>query len=367
VALAAPAIRHNGALNPRGSLFVTEFGIVMEASPGFTPRLAREIEALGFDLLLCPDTQNLGPDPLGQLTLAAHSTTRLRLGTGVTNPVTRDIAVLATALATLQAESHGRVVCGIGRGDSSAAHIGRRNATTAELRLAIERLRAYVRGETVDREGTASKLRWLDSVEITPFPIDVACTGPQTIAMAVDVADRVSFAVGSAPERVRWAMDVALARLKETGRARSSLRIGAYVNLVCDADERRAIELGRMISGMVAHFAGMKAGTKNTELGHLPPQLQGLAASMQGGYDMKRHAQESGTHLTRVTDEFVDWFSICGPPEKCRRRLRELLDLGLDHVYQLGGSPVARPHGARQVAMVEQARLYATDVVPYFR
>ena len=342
---------------------MTEFGIVMEASPGYTARLATEIEAMGFDVLLCPDTQNLSPDPFAQLALAAQTTTRLKLGTGVTNPVTRDVAVTATALATLQAESHGRVICGIGRGDSSAAHIGIRNGTTTQLRTFVQRLQAYTRGETIDRNGTASKLRWLDSVSVAPVVVDIACTGPQTIAMAVDVGDRVSFAVGSAPERIKWAMDVALARLAETGRARSSLSIGAYVNLVCDPDEQRAINLGRMISGMVAHFAGMKGAP----LEHLPPRLKSIAAHMQSSYDMQHHAQDKGSHLAVVPDEFVEWFSICGSPAKCRTRLRQLIDLGLDHVYQLGGSPVAHPHGARQAAMVEQARLFATDVMPHFR
>ena len=342
---------------------MTEFGIVMEASPGYTARLARDIEALGFDVLLCPDTQNLSPDPFGQLALAAHATTRLKLGTGVTNPVTRDAAVTACALATLQVESQGRVICGIGRGDSSAAHIGTKNGTTAQLREFVQRVQAYTRGDTVDRNGTPSRMRWFDSLRPDPVVMDVACTGPQTIRMAVDVGDRVSFAVGSAPERIRWAMDVALGRLKETGRPRDSLRIGAYINLVCDPDERRAIGLGRMISGMVAHFAGMK----DAPLDHLPERLKSIAAHMQSGYDMKRHAQEEGGHLEVVPDDFVDWFSICGPPAKCRARLGELLDMGLDHVHQLGGSPVAHPHGARQEAMVGQARLYATEVLPHFR
>lgn len=342
---------------------MTEFGIVMEASPGYTARLAREIEQLGFDILLCPDTQNLSPDPYGQLALAAQTTTRLRMGTGVTNPVTRDVAVTASALATLQAESNGRAICGIGRGDSSAAHAGLKNGTTAQLRTYIERLQAYTRGETVDRNGTASKLRWLDSVDVAPIVVDVACTGPQTIAMAVDVGERVSFAVGSAPERVEWAMQVALARLRETGRRRDSISIGAYVNLVCDRDEQRAINLCRMISGMVAHFAGMK----DAPLDHLPPQLKDIAAHMQSGYDMKHHAQDKGAHLAVVPDDFVDWFSICGPPAKCITRLRQLVDLGLDHVHQLGGSPVAHPHGERQAAMVEQARLFANEVMPHFR
>lgn len=335
----------------------------MEASPGYTARLARDIEAMGFDILLCPDTQNLSPDPFSQLALAAQSTSRLRLGTGVTNPVTRDVAVTASAFATLQAESRGRMICGIGRGDSSAAHAGLKNGTTAQLRTFVERLQAYTRGETIDRDGTPSRLRWYDSLSVPPVTVDIACTGPQTIRMAVDVGERVSFAVGSAAERIRWAMDVALERLAETGRARDSICIGAYVNLVCDPDEQRAIGLGRMISGMVAHFAGMK----NAPTGHLPPQLKALAERMQTGYDMKHHAQESGSHLTMVPDEFVDWFSICGPPAKCRDRLGVLLEMGLDHIYQLGGSPVAHPHGQRQQAMVEQARLYAMEVIPQVR
>ncbi len=341
---------------------MTEVGIVMEASPGFTAPLAAEIEALGFDYLLCPDTQNLSPDPFAQLALAAQTTTRLKLGTGVTNPVTRDAAVTACALATLQAESKGRVVCGIGRGDSSAEHIGVRNGTTAQLRTFVQRLQAYTRGETIDRNGQASRLRWFDSVSVDPVPVDIACTGPKTIAMAVDTGERISFAVGSAPERVAWAMETAKARLAESGRPRKDVSIGAYVNLVCDADEGRAINLGRMISGMVAHFAGMK----NAPLDHLPAQLRPLAEHMQSGYDMEHHAQEEGEHLAEVNDDFVDWFSICGPPDKCRERLQELVDLGLDHIYLLGGSPVAHPHGERQAAMVEQSRLFAREVLPHF-
>ncbi|MCL4722600.1 MAG: LLM class flavin-dependent oxidoreductase [Gammaproteobacteria bacterium] len=340
-----------------------EFGLVMEPSPGHTAPLAAEIEALGFDVLLCPDTQCLAPDPYGQLSLAAAATRRLRVGTGVTNPYTRDAAVTAGAMATLQAESGGRALCGIGRGDSSAAHIGRRSATTAELRRYVEQVQGYVRGEVVARGEGQSTMRWLADWQLAPVPVDVACTGPATIRMAADVADRVSFAVGSAPERLDWALDTLNARLRETGRDRRTLKVGAYINLVCDADESRALELGRMIAGMVAHFAGMK----DAPVDHLPPRLKALAIELKTGYDMARHAQGEGSHLTRLDDEFVDWFSICGPPAKCRQRLGALLDRGLDHVYLLGGSPVASPHGARQAALVAQSRLFATAVMPTLR
>ena len=141
---------------------------------------------------------------------------------------------------------------------------------------------------------------------------------------------------------------------------RSTLSVGAYVNLVCDPDEKRAINLGRMISGMVAHFAGMK----DSPVEHLPPQLKDLAIRMKSGYDMARHAQNEGEHLQMVDDQFVDWFSICGPPAKCLDRLQALIGLGLDHVNLLGGSPVPTPHGARQEAMINQTRLFAEKVLP---
>jgi len=340
-----------------------EFGLVMEASPGYTAPLACDIEAMGFDFLLCPDTQNLAPDPYGQLSLAAAATDTLRLGTGVTNPITRDAAVTATAIMTLQQESAGRAICAIGRGDSSAAHIGTRNATTAQLRTYVERIKAYMAGETIDRDGTESNLRWLQEQDARPAPVDIACTGPKTIRMAVEAGDRISFAVGSAPERIAWAIDTATEHLDKIGRDRAGISIGAFVNLVCDADEQRAIDLGRMIAGMVAHFAGMK----DAPVDHLPPQLKDLAIHMQSQYDMEHHAQDKGSHLATVTDEFVDWFSICGPPEKCLARLRAIVDMGLDHVYILGGSPVAHPHGERQVGMIEQTRLFADAVLPAFR
>jgi 5,10-methylenetetrahydromethanopterin reductase len=342
---------------------MTEFGMVMEPSAGYTAKLAARIEKMGFDVLLTPDTQNLAGDPYGQLSLAAANTTTLKLGTGVTNPVTRVAAVTASAMATLQIESKGRAICGLGRGDSSAAHIGSRQANTKELREYAQAIQSYVRGGDVIIGEKVSTMRWIQPGDIPAVPVDIACTGPRTIRMAADVADRVSFAVGSVPQRIEWALGVLNARLEETGRNRSELSVGAYVNLVCDPDQARATELARMISGMVAHFSGMK----NSPTDHLPAQLQPIAMRLKSEYDMKHHAQRAGSHLDFVDDAFVDWFSIAGPAQKCIDRLGELIDKGLDHVYILGGSPVAFPHGERVTAAVDQTGHFAADVLPHFR
>lgn len=67
------------------------------------------------------------------LTLAARATTRLGLGTGVTNPLTRHAAVTAGAIASLQEISDGRAMLGIGRGDSSLFNIGHKPVPPARL------------------------------------------------------------------------------------------------------------------------------------------------------------------------------------------------------------------------------------------
>src|SRR6185503_14677157 len=101
-----------------------EFGILL--IPGRPAETARYAEELGFATALFPDSQNLAPEVWGQLMLAAAATSKLRLGPGVTNSVTRDAAVTASAALALQAQSDGRAVLGIGRGDSAVQRIGAR-------------------------------------------------------------------------------------------------------------------------------------------------------------------------------------------------------------------------------------------------
>ena len=82
---------------------------------------------------------------------------------------------------------------------------------------------------------------------------------------------------------------------------------------------------------------------------------------------MKNHSSEAGEHLNLIDDDFIDWFSIAGSPQKCIDRLGELIDLGLDYVYLLGGSPVPEPRDARLRAMVDQTEIFAQEVLPSFK
>jgi 5,10-methylenetetrahydromethanopterin reductase len=172
---------------------------------------AREVEGWGFAGLLVADSQNLNADVWVELALAGAATERIGLGPGVTNPVTRHPAVTASAALTLQQETGGRAVLGLGRGDSALAQIGREPVPARELEEALTAVQGYLRGEEVVLDGTPSRIRWADQTGQPKVPVTVAATGPRVIGLAARHAERVDLTVGAEPERVRWAIETARA------------------------------------------------------------------------------------------------------------------------------------------------------------
>ena len=88
----------------------------------------------------------------------AQATTRLRLGTCVTNPATREPSVTASiARGARRAVAAGGWTSGIGRGDSARRVLGKPPTTMADLEEAIHVIRALVEGRTIEFEGTDAR------------------------------------------------------------------------------------------------------------------------------------------------------------------------------------------------------------------
>src|SRR5438309_928559 len=154
-----------------------DVGVTLPPVPRRSADSARMAEELGFHTVLFPDSQNLAPEVWGQLMLAARTTRRVQLGPGVTNGVTRDPAVTASAALALQVESDGRAVLGLGRGDSAVQRIGKREDPLPSFERYVTAVQAYLSGETVDRDGFASRLEWLEHVKVDKVPLEIAATG----------------------------------------------------------------------------------------------------------------------------------------------------------------------------------------------
>lgn len=311
-------------------------------------RLARQAEEWGFTGLLVADSQNLNADIWVELALAGAATSTLRLGPGVTNPVTRHPAVTASAAATLQAETGGRAVLGFGRGDSALTQIGRRPVPVAELERALESVQGYLRGEEVVIDGTVSTLRWLADAGLPKVPIEVAATGPRTIAAAARHAEGVDFAVGAELERLRWAVGVA------RDAADGPLSLGAFLNVAVHPDREAAHDLVR---GSVAIFA--RFSTEGAPADGLSDVTRSGIDRLASGYEAEQHGQASAPQAQLLDAEFVDRFAVAGPAEHVRDRLAAIAAAGVDRLIVVPGSLDADP------ADVEESnRRFAEEVLP---
>lgn len=87
-------------------------------------RTAKWAEDAGYDVLLSPDTPNVG-SPFVALAAAAAATTRLRLGTFVLATPTRTPGLIAWETASLDRLSGGRFELGLGAGRPDAAEEAR--------------------------------------------------------------------------------------------------------------------------------------------------------------------------------------------------------------------------------------------------
>ena len=201
-----------------------------------TVALTRQAEAAGFDYGWLFDSHVLWREPYVLLTMMAQATTRMRLGTCVTNPATREPSVTASALAVLDEVSGGRMDLGIGRGDSARRVLGKPPTTMATLEEAIRVIKALVEGRAVEYEGTQLQLTWAGSWTL---PVWVAGYGPMALAMTGRVADGLILQLAD-PDLIRWFVAQVREAAGAAGRDPASIAIQAAA-----AGYVGPIELGR--------------------------------------------------------------------------------------------------------------------------
>src|SRR5256885_16545469 len=190
--------------------------------PGPSPmpellRLIQDVEAAGFDGAGVLDSQLLCRDTFVTLGQAATHTSRLTLFPAVTNPFSRHVSVLASAIQTAAELAPGRTRVVMGTGYTSASTIGRKPATLAEMRACIPAVRKLLAGEAVDFHGTPGRLAYASG---RPVSLLMAASGPKAIELAGEVADGVMLLVGFH----RGIVDAVLTHL-EQGARRSARRL----------------------------------------------------------------------------------------------------------------------------------------------
>jgi 5,10-methylenetetrahydromethanopterin reductase len=284
--------------------------------------------------------------------------------------VTRHPAATAAAIAAVHAESGGRAVLGIGRGDSALAHLGYAPAAPALFERALARIQGYLRGDEVPFEADAnlatlgladapraSRLAWLPR-DLAKVPVDVAATGPRTIGIGARLAERVTFAVGADPARIRWAIETAREARTQAGLDPAGVSLGAWVNVVVHDDAEAARKLGEGGLALFARFSAMHG----RPVGPASEADRALLRRVHDAYDMNRHAQVGSQQAGLLDGDFAGRFAVYGPSAHVSVRLRELLALGLERLIIVGPSVGADRTQARAAEL-----RFVGEVLPALR
>ena len=114
--------------------------------------LVKQAEDVGASHFGVGEGPLLFSDPYQYLALAARETSTIKLGTWVTNPLTRIAPVTANSIATLNALAPGRTFLGIGTANNALRSMGNRPAKLSELDAALTITRGLLAGERVDAD-----------------------------------------------------------------------------------------------------------------------------------------------------------------------------------------------------------------------
>ena len=139
------------------------FGVTVLPDPPYSRflELIGLAEQHGFEYGWTYDSHVLWQESIPLLAVAARETSKIKLGHFVTNPGTRDPTVLASAYATLHDLSDGRMVMGIGRGDSAVRYIGEQPVRVAEFERRIAMIREFMNGREVNWNDKDLQLKWV--------------------------------------------------------------------------------------------------------------------------------------------------------------------------------------------------------------
>ncbi len=328
-----------------------DFGFTLKPEHDVTRTLAltRQAEAAGFGYGWLFDSHVLWRDPYPLLTLMVGATERLRLGTCVTNPATREPSVTASTLAVLDELSGGRMDLGIGRGDSARRVLGKPPTTMASLEEAIGVIRDLVEGRTVTYEGTDLHFNWTGRWRL---PVWVAGYGPMALSMTGRVADGVILQLAD-PDLIRWFVGQVREAELAAGRPAGSVRVQAAAPAhVGDLELCR--DRTRWFPALVSNHVVDLVNKYPRD--QLPESLTGYIRD-RTGYDYQHHAEVGSANAGFVGDEVIDRFCVIGAVDDHIAKLHELAAAGVDqfNIYLMNGD--------------EEAILdaYAREIVPILR
>lgn len=274
-------------------------------------------------------------DPFIAMSAAIQATTRVKVGTAVTQPFSRHPAHLAQTMLTLSHQSAGRAVLGIGAGEAEnlepyGVSVDRPAARLAEALRLIRLL--WSSPEPVSFDGEFWTLRdatlGLNPSAAAPEPpIWLAAHGPRILRVVGQQAD--AWLPIKMP-RADYEVDLTTIReaAKRAGRREDAITPAAWAFTVIHESE---VEVERLLDHPLIKGVCLMFGAEAYERYGTEHPL-GRGSSGFGDYIPSRFDREAALKaVSRVPPEVVRDHLFAGTPDQIVAELRDLQDAGLQH------------------------------------
>ena len=295
-------------------------------------QLAKLSEELGFSHVWIGDSHLIWREAYVNMAAAALNTSKVKLGTGVTNPLTRHPSVVASAYATLEELAPGRFVIGIGLGDSSVETMGMKPARLDYFEKTIQQMRALLAGEEVELETGKIHLKHPCKKKI---PFYIAASGPKMLELSGRIADGIIVLVGVADEYLRQAKEKIEVGAKAAGRKLSDIKLVLWVP--CAVSDRAPAKdaVKAHVARVVAHPLPFSLNDKE----------QKVLDDIRRTYDYYHHMEQEANHAEVIPDWLVDKFAIAGTVSECRGQVERIKKSGINQIAII---PYSAPGGSRE-------------------
>ena len=295
-------------------------------------QLARLSEDLGYSHVWIGDSHLIWREAYVNLAAAALNTKKVKLGTGVTNPLTRHPSVVASAYATLEELAPGRFIVGIGLGDSSVETMGMKPAKLGYFEKTIHDMRRLMAGEEIELETGKIHLKHPAKNRI---PVYIAASGPKMLELSGKIADGIIVLVGVADEYLRQAKAKIEEGAKAAGRKLGDIHLVLWVP--CAVSDKAPAK-----DAVKAHVARVVAHPQPYVL---DAREQKVLAEIRKTYDYYRHMDQEANHAEVIPDWLVDKFAVAGTVAECRAQVERIKKSG---IQQIAIIPSSAPGGSRE-------------------
>jgi len=294
--------------------------------------LAKVSEEAGFTHIWVGDSHLIWREAYVNMTAMMLNTTKVKFGTGVTNPLTRHPSVLASAYATLEEYAPGRMIVGIGLGDSSVETMGMKPARLSFCEKTMLQMRDLLAGKEVQLE--TGKIHLLHPCK-SKVPIYIAASGPKMLELSGRIADGIIVLVGVADEYIAHAKEKIGAGAKAAGRKLEDIHLVLWVP--CAVSDKAPAK-----DAVKAHVARVVAHPLPYVL---DPQEQKVLAEIRKAYDYYHHMDQEANHAEVIPDWLVNKFAIAGTVDQCRAQIERIKKTD---IQQIAIIPYSAPGGSRE-------------------